>query len=576
LLIFFSLAVTASFGAGAAAMAIGEPSDLKGAKDYAQFMEADFSSGAEVIDFVNAHFTGKGSRFNTLISLPFARLPLAKRKKLIRLLASENELEQRLRANGDFKHIDLITHLLIYASEDDAWASLSDLETDDKLFRVLAQTHDFFYFWDGAFARLTDLVSRLSLIKNPAANDEQKVNALIEGGRYLIFDNSYTGNSNKEQYNTQTKRLTFEVKNSILEEFAEAEATNSVTAATNWLFFNKNKNYWEGSLEAKPLDNIGVIPVYDFTYRNTRFPKGVLSIMPAVAVYDMFKDDTRRALSVSGSLTANLVLTFTGAAVLGQALRAGVALTVAAEGVDITLGVGGSIINSIPEVEQNQPDFVKKYNKITIIYALARTGHGAYKALRVRVPGARLGNVEEFSDELLEAWSKFDDNALDLTVGKPQWKTFQNSVYRQLKARYPGRKIGSQITLDVTYVENGRTFTKTIIPDNLIEVEVNGVKKYKVIDAKTSQTDLVNMTDLTSTCTPNQKIVYAMIDGDVAVAGTITKVEMRGSQAKSAFGENVRFDGEGRAVIQLERDVEFWVNSSTTDYTQYLVRPRKK
>jgi len=184
--------------------------------------------------------------------------------------------------------------------------------------------------------------------------------------------------------------------------------------------------------------------------------------------------------------------------------------------------------------------------------------------------------VEEFSDELLEAWSKFDDNALDLTVGKPQWKTFQNSVYRQLKARYPGRKIGSQITLDVTYVENGRTFTKTIIPDNLIEVEVNGVKKYKVIDAKTSQTDLVNMTDLTSTCTPNQKIVYAMIDGDVAVAGTITKVEMRGSQAKSAFGENVRFDGEGRAVIQLERDVEFWVNSSTTDYTQYLVRPRKK
>src|SRR6218665_336896 len=143
-------------------MAIGEPSDLKGAKDYAQFMEADFSSGAEVIDFVKAHFTGKGSRFNTLISLP-----LAKRKKLIRLLASENELEQRLRANGDFKHIDLITHLLLYASEDDAWASLSDLETDNKLFLVFSQTHDFFYFWDGAFARLTDLVSRLSLIKNP-------------------------------------------------------------------------------------------------------------------------------------------------------------------------------------------------------------------------------------------------------------------------------------------------------------------------------------------------------------------------------------------------------------------------
>lgn len=82
------------------------------------------------------------------------------------------------------------------------------------------------------------------------------------------------------------------------------------------------------------------------------------------------------------------------------------------------------------------------------------------------------------------------------------------------------------------------------------------------------------MNDLTSTCTQNQKVVYKMVDGD-ATAGTITKVKMRGEQAQNAFEE--LFRGNATSVeIQLESGVEFWVNSSTTDYTQFLVRPRIK
>jgi hypothetical protein len=65
-----------------------------------------------------------------------------------------------------------------------------------------------------------------------------------------------------------------------------------------------------------------------------------------------------------------------------------------------------------------------------------------------------------------------------------------------------------------------------------------------------------------------------MIDGDVTT-GKITKVEMRGGQAQNAFGDNVIFDN-GKAVINLENNVEFWVNSSTTDFTQYLIRQRIK
>ncbi len=52
----------------------------------------------------------------------------------------------------------------------------------------------------------------------------------------------------------------------------------------------------------------------------------------------------------------------------------------------------------------------------------------------------------------------------------------------------------------------------------------------------------------------------------------ITKVEMRGGQATSAFGPFA--NNAPKIEIQLESGVEFWVNSSTTDFTQYLVRPR--
>jgi hypothetical protein len=48
---------------------------------------------------------------------------------------------------------------------------------------------------------------------------------------------------------------------------------------------------------------------------------------------------------------------------------------------------------------------------------------------------------------------------------------------------------------------------------------------------------------------------------------------MRGGQAEQAFGD---LGSTGKLQIQLEANVEFWVNSSTTDFTQYLIRPRIK
>lgn len=186
-----------------------------------------------------------------------------------------------------------------------------------------------------------------------------------------------------------------------------------------------------------------------------------------------------------------------------------------------------------------------------------------------------LKGTDNLIDDILETSRYFDDNVLDISdVGLANWKTFQNRVATQLKTLYPNNKVGYQIFLDVTYIDDaGKTVTKTIIPDDLIQIETNGIMKYKVIDAKTSiRNNLVNMNDLTGTCTVNQKEIYPLIDN--LASGRIVKVEMRGDAATRVFGDVI---GEtGKIEVQLEQGVDFWINSSSTDFTKYMVRQRIK
>ena len=184
--------------------------------------------------------------------------------------------------------------------------------------------------------------------------------------------------------------------------------------------------------------------------------------------------------------------------------------------------------------------------------------------------------IRQSLDDILEVAKHFDDNILDIVdAGLKNWKTFQKRVDAQLRIIYPNSKIGNQIYLDVTYINiEGMTVTKTIIPDNLVQKEINSIKKYKVVDAKTSiNDDLVNMQDLTSKCTPNQKEIYPLID-DLA-SNKILKVEMYGENAKSAFQTEFPVNAS-KIEIQLESSVEFWVNSDKNDFDKYIIRSRIK
>jgi len=196
---------------------------------------------------------------------------------------------------------------------------------------------------------------------------------------------------------------------------------------------------------------------------------------------------------------------------------------------------------------------------------------------RVKVTEGSVAKGGSLLDDILDAAKSLDDNAFDIAdAGLANWKNFQNRVATQLQTMYPNSKIGNQIYLDVTYIDNtGKTVTKTIIPDDLVQIEANGITKYKVIDAKTSiKNDLVNMNDLTGTCTANQKEIYPLID-DLS-SGRILKVEMKGAQATTSF-PNADFDKvTNKASIQLDNGVEFWVNADKIDFTKYVIRNRTK
>jgi hypothetical protein len=100
-------------------------------------------------------------------------------------------------------------------------------------------------------------------------------------------------------------------------------------------------------------------------------------------VYALFREDTYEAIKIFGELTIQIALCFIGVGEVTAALRVGNALGIFAGVADVTLGVIGATINTIPEISRNHPDFVKYTNYAIIAYGLARLGYAGYKAVKV-------------------------------------------------------------------------------------------------------------------------------------------------------------------------------------------------
>jgi hypothetical protein len=362
---------------------------------YTKFIKADFADAQSIVSHVNAKFTSQGSYFNFITTNPFQDISLANRKRLLNLLTAPAILGQRPNVGSAYQELDIVQLLLVNTTQDDAWSCVSELEKNGRLFHVLEQASDLLYFGAGKFSSFTQLIGKLALENSMIATDAEALQTMFSESKFLFFDNSYVGNSNKENYNADNHKIEFTINNGILENYVDASPGPSpgaaaTQAAVNWLFKPGYQDRWTGKLQCDPLDNIAIFPVTNITYGGRTFEKGGMYILPAVTVYGIFKEDTKTAIGTSTNIALNIGLTFVGAGALNAAFQGGKALLVAAEVADLTLSTGAAIINSISEIEKDHPDFVSYYNKTTIAYALARLGYAGYKGVKPLVKGRRL------------------------------------------------------------------------------------------------------------------------------------------------------------------------------------------
>jgi hypothetical protein len=364
---------------------------------YQTFVDANFADGASIVKHVNENFTSKGSMFNFAIVHPFQNVTLANREKLLRLLAAPTKLKQRSNVADSYEGLDVIQELLVNTTKDDAWACIKNLNSNNQLFHILEQATDLLYFGNGLFSSFSELIGKLAVENDNIASDGTKVGeVLFSKNKGLFFDDSYLGNRNKESYNTKSTEIEFTIKNSIVEELVNTPSISvsgaAVKTLVSWLFTPGYKNKWEGKVSGNPLEHIAIIPVKNFKYGGQDFVQGQVYVLPAVTIYGIFKEDTKTAIGTSSKIVINLGLTAVGVGALNAAFETGSAITLLAEGTDITLGIGSSIINSIPEVAEDHPDFVKYYNYATIAYGIARLGYAGYKTVKPLIAKKGAGN----------------------------------------------------------------------------------------------------------------------------------------------------------------------------------------
>jgi len=245
---------------------------------------------------------------------------------------------------------------------------------------------------------------------------------------------------------------------------------------------------------------------------------------------------------------------------------------------NVAVGVAGLGIENIAEAGvQNLDDFtnfIYKWDDLKKTYGNdLKTLSDAYGSPEEVVKTEEL--VEQVAEgtgtTLSEMFEPGLINNLDdiEDVGITDWRTFETAVSNKIINDNPlPRRVGAQISLDVHYLDaQGIERKVRIIADNLVEVDA-GSRTFKIIDAKTSKTkDLVALDNLSSTCTPNQKIAYPIIEG--VSDNTITKVVVKGKQAQQ-FGMGDLIGTE----INLEAEVGFFVNTNNTNFTEFTYRPR--
>lgn len=402
-------------------------------KQVGKLQTSQFNSGDELVTFVNENFldrSGSGRDTRHIINYPFLKLSYDVRLKLIKLLIDGRELGfggywRKVFANAT----DKVTHTtagdILYILMDtspltDRIQLVKDLDADKKLIPLFSNAYLECFTW------LVKFIGETKLIGMDVQQKETAFQTAIDSGNIIFFDGAFFGNRQIEHIDAQAQKFTVETK--------ESPLYNSLILALCKNFIDKHlandaHNLLFNKKSFDPLEMIILIPTgNEETDVLGKIEKGQAMMLPACMVYALFREDTYEAVKILGELAFQVGLCFVGVGALSAAIRIGRTLGIFLEATDMTLGVLGATINTIPEISRNHPQFVKYTNYAILVYGLARLGYAGYSGLKV--PKIELDNYDDIIKQLYTRpkglFPKLNSMILYLKFGKNGVKLVDN------------------------------------------------------------------------------------------------------------------------------------------------------
>lgn len=372
---------------------------------------ANFKTATEFVEFSNKFFVAKNDSQKFLIQYPFINIGIEERKKLLKLFADDNEnITTRWSVDSDIGSAELLLTLLYYCKDEERLQIILEFEKNKTLYKLFSLC-----YYD-CYNKLAVLVGN-TYLKSIEAQKAELTNQAIEEGNSIYFNTNLFGTHNIESFDDKEKKITFEIKENLLLSLFDSKGVSGVVK--KWI--EEGTNTFKSSFGKKsysPLDLIVLTPIVDVEYAGTAFSKGEPYLMPACLAYYFFKEETKDVALTVFNISFQIALCFIGVGAVVTAIRAGSVAAAVLGVTDIAVGVGGVVINTVPEIERNHPDFVKYYNYFTWIYMVTRIVGSAGKVFRdkkkvlkdenssagmadnLNVPGIKI-KVEEFETGLL-------------------------------------------------------------------------------------------------------------------------------------------------------------------------------
>ncbi|WPV65836.1 fibronectin type III domain-containing protein [Chitinophaga sp. LS1] len=355
----------------------------------------EFTSGSDIVKFINAHFVIAGTKTSYLTHAQFSDLTPEVRACLITKLLKDDYGQRWTVSSGGFGGQNIMLEIIRNCAGTAALHEvIKRLQQERVLYTLLSDTYDYLYFSKGNFTQLCNAITVAWLNEEKPGNDMGLIQQLATEKRWLVFDNGYLTASNQEDFKDREQKISLETREGV---GAYLKVILSGLDAGGLFSDYAEGNPFTGKFN--PLDYLIVIPRRDVSAYGTTLEQGLPYIFPAISVYGLFKQDTKAAAETFGALVLN-----TGLCAIGmEGLMGAGAVKTGVEMLNVSLASFVTYANVAPEMYQDHPELVKYTNYLAMAYMVGSLTVGSVKAIRnarVNVPaemmaGRYVGDINE-------------------------------------------------------------------------------------------------------------------------------------------------------------------------------------